>query len=78
MTDTLKEKVEQVIKSSVKPMLQSHGGDVELVDVSSDGVVQVRLLGMCLGCPSAQATINDVVFRALKENVPEIKQVLMA
>lgn len=61
--------------NSIRPSLQSHGGDVELVEVDGS-VVKVRLTGACGGCPMAAITLRDGVERALKEAVPEITEVL--
>jgi Fe-S cluster biogenesis protein NfuA len=52
------------------------GGDVELLDVSDDGVVRVKLLGACGGCPMAQMTLNMGIERHFKSVVPEIKEVV--
>jgi len=60
---------------TIRPMLQADGGDVELVGVTEDGVVQVRLRGACHGCPMAQLTIKDGIERTLKEQVPGVTEV---
>ena len=60
--------------SEVQPYLQSHGGDVELVDIV-DGVVKVRLRGACSGCPGAAMTLKMGVEQVLKEKVPEVVRV---
>lgn len=57
-------------------MAQSDGGDIELVDVSPDGVVRVRLSGACIGCPSSETTISLGIERALKNRIPEITRVV--
>ena len=59
----------------IRPALQADGGDVELVDVTEDGVVQVRLVGACKGCPMSQLTLANGVERVLKENVPAVVRV---
>jgi Fe-S cluster biogenesis protein NfuA len=71
----LKEQVEQSI-DEIRPALQSHGGDIELIDVSEDGVVQVRLEGACCGCPHAAATLHLGVERFLREAVPKVTRVV--
>ena len=53
-------------------MLQRDGGDIELVEVTADNVVKVRLQGHCAGCPGARMTLEGVVARVLKEAYPEI------
>ena len=75
MEKTLKEKVSDVLKD-VRPALQADGGDVELVDVDDEGVVQVRLQGACSCCPMAQMTLKMGIERHLKSKVPEVKEVV--
>ncbi len=70
----MKEKVEAALEE-VRPALQRDGGDVELVEVTDDGVVKVRLQGACQGCPMAQMTLQMGIERVLKEKVPDIKSV---
>jgi len=70
----MKEKVEAVLES-IRPQLQAEGGDVELVEVSEDGVVKVRLTGSCGSCPFAILTLKAGIERVLKQEVPEIKAV---
>jgi Fe-S cluster biogenesis protein NfuA len=69
----MKEKV-QAIMDKIRPSLQSHGGDAELVDVV-DGVVKVRLKGACSGCPMSQMTIKNGIEEIMKKAIPEIKSV---
>lgn len=71
----MREQVEEVLKV-VRPQLQADGGDIELVDVSEDGVVQVKLLGTCNGCPMSQLTLAWGVERILKERVPGVTRVV--
>lgn len=71
----MKEKVAAVIEK-IRPYLQRDGGDIELVDVLEDGVVQVRLKGACQGCPGAQMTLQAGVERTLKEEIPEVTKVV--
>jgi Fe-S cluster biogenesis protein NfuA len=70
----LKEKVESAL-DDVRPSLQADGGNVELVDVTDDGVVKVKLQGACAGCPMSQMTLSQGIERHLKEIVPEVKRV---
>jgi len=71
----MKEKVEKVI-GKIRPMLQADGGDVELVGVDEQGVVQVRLQGACAGCPGAQMTLKMGIERQLRQEIPEVKEVV--
>ena len=70
----LKEKVEKVIEE-VRPMLQADGGNVELVDVTEDGVVKVRLTGACGHCPMSAYTLKAGIEKRIKEKLPEVKSV---
>jgi Fe-S cluster biogenesis protein NfuA len=70
----VREKVEEALKS-IRPGLQADGGDVELVEVTEDGVVKVRLKGACGGCPMSQLTLKQGIERHLKSQVPEVKTV---
>lgn len=67
----MEQKVKEVLET-IRPMLQRDGGDIELVEVTADNVVKVRLQGHCAGCPGARMTLEGVVARVLKEAYPEI------
>jgi Fe-S cluster biogenesis protein NfuA len=71
----MREKVELVLKQ-IRPALQADGGDVELVDVSQDGLVKVRLVGSCGGCPMSMITLKNGIERILKEKIPQLKAVV--
>lgn len=68
------EKVKKALEK-VRPSLQADGGDVELVEVTEDGVVKVRLQGACAGCPMSQMTLKMGIEQMLKEEIPEVKSV---
>jgi Fe-S cluster biogenesis protein NfuA len=70
----LKEKVQSALEK-VRPSLQADGGDVQLVDVNEEGVVKVKLMGACGGCPMSQMTLKMGIEKVLKQNVPEVKRV---
>ena len=70
----LRPQVEEVI-GAIRPMLQADGGDVEVVEVTEDGTVKVRLKGACGGCPMAQLTLKQGIERRLKDSIPEVKRV---
>jgi Fe-S cluster biogenesis protein NfuA len=72
-----KKNVEEVLEL-IRPALQADGGDVRLVDVSEDGVVEVELQGACKGCPMSQLTLANSVERVLKDRIPEINKVVPA
>ncbi len=70
----MKEKVEQAL-DVIRPYLRADGGDVELIDVTDDGVVTVSLVGACGACPMSQMTLRNGVEAAIREYVPEVKRV---
>jgi len=70
----MKDKVQEVL-DQIRPALQADGGDVELVDVSDDGKVKVRLKGACHGCPMSQMTLKNGIEKEIKRVIPEIKSV---
>ncbi len=70
----MKEQVQDVLQK-VRPALQADGGDVELVEVGEDGVVKVRLVGACAGCPMSQMTLTNYVERIIKQEVPDVQRV---
>lgn len=71
----LRERVQEVI-NLIRPAVQGDGGDVELVDVTEAGVVQVRFHGACHGCPSSSLTLHMGIERHLREHVPEVTGVV--
>ena len=61
----------------IRPHLQMDGGDVEFVEFDeATGVLKLRLTGHCVGCPMSQMTLQDGIGRAIKEKVPEVKEVV--
>ena len=71
----MKEKVEAAL-NKVRPSLQADGGDVELIEATSDGVVKVKLSGACRGCPLSQMTLKAGIEKVIKQEVPEVKEVV--
>lgn len=69
------QRVSRVI-DAIRPMIQSDGGDIELLDVTGDGIVRVRLHGACVGCPSSSMTLRVGIEQNLREHVPEIREVV--
>ena len=70
-----KQRIKEVIEK-IRPQLQMDGGDLELIDISDDGVVKVQLQGHCVGCAYAQQTLKLGVERAIKQFVPDVKEVI--
>ena len=73
----MREKVEKVLEE-IRPFLQADGGNIELVDVTDEGIVKVKLTGACGGCPMSQQTLKMGVEQKLREKIPEIKGVEQA
>jgi Fe-S cluster biogenesis protein NfuA len=73
--ENVRERVQSVI-NLIRPAVQADGGDIELVDVTPAGVVQIRFHGACHGCPSSTMTLHMGIERNLREKVPEITQVV--
>ena len=71
----MKQKVQEALEL-IRPALQADGGDVELVDVSADGVVSVKLTGACGSCPMSTMTLKMGIERTLVEKVPSVKEVV--
>lgn len=72
---TLAEKVARVIEL-IRPAIKADGGDIELVDVSPDGIVRIRFLGACVDCPSSPMTLRDGIEHNLKANVAGVRGVV--
>jgi len=70
-----KKKVKKVL-DQIRPGLQADGGDVDLVEITEDGIVKVRLVGACHGCPMATLTLKNGIERTLKKKIPEVKEVV--
>lgn len=70
----MKTEVQEAL-DKIRPALQRDGGDVELVDVTDDGVVKVRLKGACGGCPMSQMTLKMGIEKVVRQSVPAIKSV---
>jgi len=70
----MREKVEEAL-AKVRPMLQADGGDVELVEITENGIVKVRLTGACAGCPMSQMTLKQGIESYIKKAIPEVSSV---
>ncbi len=69
----MEERVQEVL-DKIRPALQADGGDVEFVAFEA-GVVKVKLVGACAGCPMSQLTLANGVERVLKQEIPEVERV---
>jgi len=70
-----RDKVE-VVLDKIRPSLQRDGGNVELVEVKDDGVVEVKLTGACAGCPMSTMTLKMGIEQILKDEIPEVTDVV--
>ena len=70
----MREKVEKALET-IRPALQADGGDLELVDVTADGIVKLKLTGACGCCPMSTFTLKMGIEQRLKEQIPEVKSV---
>ncbi len=70
----MRAEVEEALEQ-VRPSLQADGGDVELVEVTDEGIVKVKLVGACGGCPMATMTLKEGIERLLKQEVPQVEGV---
>jgi len=70
----MREKVEEIL-DMIRPSLVADGGNVELIDVN-DGVVKLKLTGACAGCPMSTMTLKNGIERILKQEIPEVKEVV--
>lgn len=73
-TPSVADRVSRVI-NALRSGVQRDGGDIELVEVTNDGVVRIRLHGACVGCPSSSMTLKVGIERSLKEHIPEVRLV---
>ncbi len=71
----MKQRVEEAL-SKIRPALQRDGGDVELIEVDPEGIVKVRLKGACGGCPMATITLKQGIEKIIRQEIPEIKEVI--
>ena len=70
----MEDKVKEVLEK-VRPYLVRDGGNVELIEVK-DGTVKVKLVGACAGCPMSKMTLKNGIERILKQEIPEVKEVV--
>ena len=63
------------VLEQIRPAIQDDGGDIELIGVDEDGVVSIRFLGACIGCPSSEITLRDGIARNLRERIPAVTDV---
>ncbi len=70
------EKIESVLNKYVRPLLLTHGGDIQVLDFKN-GVVRFRFLGKCSGCPASDLTAEELVQSELRERIPEVRKAVL-
>lgn len=70
----MREEVSEVL-DQIRPSLQADGGDVELIEVTDDGIVKVELQGACAGCPMSEMTLKNGIEKRLKEELSQVEEV---
>lgn len=76
MSELTLEQIEEVLDARVRPMLEQHEGNLQIISYQ-DGVLRFRLLGQCANCPSAVVTAEELIAPPIKEALPEIKEVIL-
>ncbi|MAB72352.1 MAG: hypothetical protein CMJ54_07575 [Planctomycetaceae bacterium] len=76
-SESLQSRVEAVL-DLIRPSVQEDGGDFELLEISKEGVVTIRFLGACIGCPSSEMTLRDGIAQNLRTMIPEVTDVVAA
>ena len=76
MQEQIQKRIEQVLDEKVRPSLHDHGGDVKVLSFE-EGILKIRLLGQCSGCPSATITTEQLIGKELTEAIPEVKDVVL-
>ncbi len=71
----MENKIKKIIEK-MRPYIVMHGGDVSLVDIK-EGVVKLKVSGACVGCSFSDETFNEMIGGMIKEEVPEIKQIII-
>ncbi len=70
--------IENIIETEIRPRLQAHGGDIEVLEIGDGGTVRVRLIGKCATCPASQSTVENLVETVLREEIPWIAKVIVS
>ena len=70
------DKIEKVMEEKVRPSLMAQEGNVKILSFE-DGVLKIRLTGQCSGCPSAQLTTEELIAKTIKEEIPEVQDVVL-
>lgn len=69
--------IEAVLDQYVRPLLRAHGGDMEVLEFTDDGVLRFRMRGQCAGCPAADLTTEELIRGELAQHLPQVKDVVL-
>ena len=69
-------RIEEIIEERIRPSLHAHGGDVEVLSYE-DGILRIKLLGQCSGCPSAMVTNEELIGKEIMDELSEVKDVVL-
>ena len=67
--------IENIIETEIRPRIQAHGGDIELLGVCEDGKVRIRLVGQCAACPASHLTVENMIEAVFKQKVPRVTEI---
>lgn len=70
-------RIEKVMEEKVRPQLMSHEGNVEIKELTEEGILKIQLTGQCAGCPSARITTEELIGKTIMEEIPEVKDVVL-
>ncbi|WP_294511341.1 NifU family protein [uncultured Intestinimonas sp.] len=71
------QEIERVLDEYVRPLLHSHGGDIEVLEFTADGLLRFRLRGQCAGCPAADLTTEELIHTELTQRLPQVKKAVL-
>lgn len=71
------QEIERVLDEYVRPLLHSHGGDIEVLEFTADGLLRFRLMGQCAGCPAADLTTEELIHTELTQRLPQVKKAVL-
>ena len=71
------QEIERVLDQYVRPLLHTHGGEMEIIELTDDGVLRFRLMGQCAGCPAADLTTEELIQTELTQRLPQVKKAVL-
>lgn len=73
----MEQPLEEVLEQYVRPLLRAHGGDMEVIELTEDGILRFRFKGKCAGCPAADLTTEELIQTELQAHLPQIRQAVL-